>query len=96
MQWHRLASAFRVGRTGQHSPGAVCLSALIHACAIGILGFWTFDPSPNRSNYQIQTVWAQPEQLADSLANVTAAPEEVTAEIGGASLGTLPLQIVAR
>jgi hypothetical protein len=96
MQWHTLTSAFRVGRTGQHSPSAVCLSALLHACAIGVLGLWAFDPSPNRGSYQIQTVWAQPEQLTDSLANVTAATDEVTANVGGASLGTLPLQIGAR
>lgn len=96
LQWHKLASAFRVGRAGEHSPSAVCLSALVHACVLGVLGFWSLDGRPDRKPYQVDTVWAEPAQINDSLTTVAAAADEVTEQIGGASLGTLPLQIGAR
>lgn len=92
---HNLASAFRVGRTGRQSPGAVCISAVVHACAIAAFGLWTVGSDQDQPGVVVNTVWT-PAHLDQSLANLTAAQDEVVANVGGASLGTLPLQIGAR
>lgn len=84
------------GRGGQHSRGAVCLSAAVHACVLGVLGFCAFDGGAAPRQPALDTRWSRPAELSEALTNVTAAPDDVQETVGGASLGTLPLKIGAR
>ena len=71
------------------------MSAVVHACAIAAFGLWSMESGGEHAGVAIDTVWS-PRTLDQSLANLTAAQDEVVADVGGASLGTLPLQIGAR
>ena len=93
--WHNLACAVRIGRAGRQSPAAVCISAVVHGCALAVFGLWSLQSGGEPAGGAIHTVWS-PRSLDESLANLTAAQDEVVADVGGASLGTLPLQIGAR